>query len=50
MSMKKVLGCIRKADEDYNLIEENDKTLIKNQIDDGLLENSTFSLREGLFA
>ena len=24
MSMKRVLGCIKKADRDYNLIEEND--------------------------
>lgn len=28
MSMKKLLGCIRKADEDYHLIEENDKICV----------------------
>ena len=28
MSMKKILGCIRKADHDYNLIEENDKICV----------------------
>ena len=28
MSMKKILGCIRKADEDYHLIEENDKVCV----------------------
>lgn len=28
MSMKKVLGCIRKADRDYNLIEDGDRVCI----------------------
>ena len=25
MTMKKVLGCIRKADEEFNLIQDGDK-------------------------
>ncbi len=28
MSMKKILGCIRKADREYNLIQENDRICI----------------------
>lgn len=28
MSMKKVLGCIKKADNDYNLIQENDRICV----------------------
>ncbi len=28
MSMKKIIGCIRKADNDYNLIQENDRIAV----------------------
>ena len=28
MTMKKVLGCIRKADEEFNLIQDGDKVCV----------------------
>ena len=31
MTMKKVLGCIRKADQEFDMIQDNDKICVLSQ-------------------